>query len=338
MKKTIVGLFVLSVTVVIILTLYNYSSFLTAPKPAPEETVVEQAHSTIAEQTHGVEVAEDETKPFPAPTQKIIIKPLTEEFAFPRIAPENVTIAEKQPAPIPEEKQQSPQSMSKTVPEPASVIPNRPKQNFGLLTDTSETEENEIVEPQSTQVHPSISRKGKRKAEAIRVQPLGKESQEASTTIILNRAHPFIILLDAFDRKSNAQDAIAFYRKRGITAFLVRVNLGGSLGVKYRLFNGMFPSEIAAKTFLAQHHLTGKLIKKASHVDHIGTFNDKNELATSFAKTAEAGAFPYIHGPGNGPFSLYVGLFYSAETAEDQCRDLIDKNLPCKTIPLADLP
>lgn len=156
-------------------------------------------------------------------------------------------------------------------------------------------------------------------------------------TVVPEGTYPSSILLDTLDKWSNAQQAIASYRKQGIAGYWVKVDLG-DLGVKYRLFTGIFPGEAEAKRFLAASRLPGKLIKTTPYAALIGTFREQKDLAVTFTQCTEAGVFPYILGTGNGPFWLYVGAFYTHAGADSQCLELTGKGLPCRAVRRATLP
>lgn len=195
----------------------------------------------------------------------------------------------------------------------------------GLLTDTTETSENSILHPNAAQVN-ATSPKTPEKPSTVSQKKVPISLEIAA---IANGSHPYSILLDTLDESSSAQQAVALYRNKGIAAYWVKVDLGKT-GLKYRLFTGMFDNEGSAGSFIAQQKLSGKLIKNTPYAAHIGTFHDKKELAKAYIKSAEAGTCPYILGKENGPFVLFVGAFYTLEGAENQCRELLTKNVPCK--------
>jgi hypothetical protein len=252
----------------------------------------------------------------------------------------------------PEEKQAIP---AKPKPQPAeteiisdqtpaqeeTTFSQAPMTGLGLLTDTGETEENRLLDPHARQVTaktvPRPKNKTRNQVEKASAEQTVKSIEDLQVTMKPAGAYPFSILLETLDKQGNAEQAVKLYDKKGLASFWVKVDLGEQ-GTKYRLFTGYFPSEKAAKTFLVQQRLSGKLIKTTPYAARIGIFGDKNELAAAHAKTVAAGVFPSILGREDGPFTIFVGAFYTAAGADQQCREVMDKGLACQTVPRATPP
>lgn len=195
-----------------------------------------------------------------------------------------------------------------------------------------------MVDPYSTQV----KRAPRKQPEAVPQQkPVKKtqaEEKNGMEMVHLSAGnHPFSILLETLSKHSNAQQAISFYKKKGLTCYWVKVSLDDE-GDKYRLFTGAFATEAEAKSALVKHHLTGKSVKKTPYAARIGIFSNKEELAATYKKTAATGVVPYVLGTVEESFFLYVGAFYTAEGANSQCRELVDQGLPCQAVSRSTLP
>lgn len=327
LKKLIAGTCLLCFVIIILLVILNLKLSLAPQPPEPFVQLPERKAEEIVDH-----IGTPENAATSSPDATIISAPQPEERK-PAISEELAT-PQKDSAPNSEDHNPlqtptEPISEHSDI-ESTSVSNNQAIQGLGLLTDTGETDENMILDPQSTQVQPTTYRKTTKKWQEPRLEQTMESEGDLEITILPEDAYPFSILLETFDQKSNAQQAITGYRQqRGIAAFWVKVDLGVA-GVKHRLFSGTFPSEAAARSFLARHHLSGKIIKRTPYASEVGVFHDKKELAAVFAKTKEAGTFPYILGTASGQFHLFVGAFYTADGAENQCRALLAKGLPCK--------
>ncbi len=330
MKKLIAGTCILCFLIIILLVILNRKPSLAPQHPKTPEPVVQLPERKAEEIVDHVATPQDVATS--SPEAAILSIPQTEEHK--PITSEELTTPPKNSAPNPEDNT-PPQTQTEPIREQpgiesTSASDNQPIPALGLLTDTGETDENMILDPQSIQVQPTVYKKAQKKGQVPRLKQTIVSDGDMEITILPEDAYPFSILLETFDQKSNAQEAVKRYRQqRGIAAFWVKVDLGLS-GVKHRLFAGNFPTEAAARAFLARHSLSGKIIKKAPYASGVGVFHDKKELAAVFAKTKEADAFPYILGTASGQFHLLVGAFYSAAGAENQCRELLAKGLPCK--------
>ncbi len=208
---------------------------------------------------------------------------------------------------------------------------------FGLLTDTGETEENQIIDPQAAQTAMVAPGQKAPRVKIPAARQRVKGVAEHHITVVPEGAYPFAVLLETFDKQASAERAVVLHRRHNLACYWVKVDLGGP-GVKYRLFTGSFPSRAAAQAAIARHRLTGKPVKRTMYAARIGIYRDNQALAAAFARTAAAGVSPYILGTAKGHYFLYVGAFYSAGGAENQCRDLTALGLPCQPVPRATLP
>ena len=316
MKNAFVGIVILGLVFFALLAIFDLEISITPKKPSPQKIAGHLPENKPEQPIEPVGSAQDIVASSAAPAATAIAEP-PKDAGIPQIVPsEQRDTQAKDPGPSPNDK---------------------PTQNLGLLTDTGETEDNGIFEPHSTQVQPIHPKNAVKKAERPPVETIIQEAAILQIAILPEGNYPFSILLETFDKQANAQQAVALYRKRGFSAFWVKADLGHT-GVKYRLFTGIFATEAAAQTFRSQHHLNAQHVKNTLYSCRIGTFQDKNDLSHTFTKTTETGVFPYVLGKEGGPFFLYVGAFYNADGAENQCRELVNKGLPCKAALRSTLP
>ncbi len=160
---------------------------------------------------------------------------------------------------------------------------------------------------------------------------------DMEATILPVGEYPFSILLETFSEEPIAELAIPYYQKKGISAYLVKVDLGEK-GIQYRLFTGVFATAAEAQQFLDQKQLTDKPIKPTVYSARIGSFQDKDQLANAYIKTIRTGVVPYILGTQEGIYQLYAGAFYTFIGATAQCRDLTEAGLSCEPIKRSTVP
>ncbi len=149
--------------------------------------------------------------------------------------------------------------------------------------------------------------------------------------------YPFSILLATFQEKKIAERATSLYRKQGLSAYWVKVDLE-ERGIRYRIFTGIFSTMPAAHQYLEQSKLVDKFIKPTYYTARVGVFTDKNELAKTYTKARQAGVMPYILGTAKGDYYLYVGAFYTYIGAIAQCRDLAAADLSCEPVKRSTVP
>jgi hypothetical protein len=336
MKKVVPGLIILAAVIITIVGALTIESYL-HPKITLRTQIQTPPQSLPAappqkiEGDLGVAPSTSATEPPTADNMitQIAIEPLTtppeEKQAMPAETKPQAAEAEPEAEIIPEQ----------MPAEEEATFTQAPVTGLGLLTDTGETNENRLLDPHARQVTaktvPRPIKEKQNQVQKVSAEQTVKSVADLQATMVPAGPYPFSILLETLDKRSNAEQAIALYDKKGLTSFWVKVDLGDQ-GIKYRLFTGYFPSETSAKNFLVQRRLSGKLAKNTPYAARIGIFSDKNELAAAHAKTAAAGVFPSILGTENGSFALFVGAFYTAAGGDQQCRELADKGLPCQTV------
>jgi hypothetical protein len=162
MKKAVITIAAVSLVVVILLTFFVLEPFRTVKKTKPVELTVLQQKPTQQEAATPADAVEEMENP----ACKIIIRPLVEESAPPLLAlgPDRAgatnlvtSIEPKPPSPL------QTISISRAIDiQPAIAKGDKAKQGLGLLTDTEETADNQILELQSMQVQPTAARNTKK--------------------------------------------------------------------------------------------------------------------------------------------------------------------------------
>lgn len=140
--------------------------------------------------------------------------------------------------------------------------------------------------------------------------------------------YPFSILLETFDVKETAINAVVLYRKKSIESYWVKVDLGNK-GIKYRLFSGAFRDRKHAELFAKRNNLENKPIKRTRFSALIGKSIDAKKIADLRTAAIQAETVPYLLCNGEGLHFLYVGAFYTTAGAKAQCEDLTKAGLDC---------
>jgi hypothetical protein len=320
MKNFVAGIFVFCGVLVTLWAVSHFRMVANQKQPPPPANNFEQSESPTAESTKP-------TAATPPASDAAVSQESTGTASIP-VAPE---IDGEQPAP-PLEPLPAPahnDQASGNIPASPSIDHTSPSRGWGLLSDTGETEENRLDDPNATMVRATvISKQAKPVAPKIPTQAVTNHRETPSFT---SGDLPFSLLLETYDNPENAIKGVTLYERKGLAAYVVKVDLG-SAGMKYRLFGGTFATEKAAQEAIRSRSLRGKPVKYTPYTAFIGVFNNRQDLAATVDTISRSGAFPYFLGPPTGPFHLVVGAFYTQDGAEAQCRELLAAQLNCTVI------
>lgn len=323
MKNIVAGIFVFCGVLVTLWAVSHYRMVANQDRPPPQSDTFLQTEPPTTESTQP-------TAAIPPAIDDLAL--LSQESTVAASAPTSDTEGEQPsppPAPLPTTEHSD--QASDAIPAAPSVDNSPPSTGWGLLTDTGETEENRIDDPNAAMVKATTPRKTKPVPVKIPTHAVATaDHQEAGS--IASGDLPFSVLLATYDNRENAQKGAALYGKKGIAAYVVKVNLG-DVGSKYRLFSGTFATAELARAFIDDRALRGKLVKHTPFTAVIGAFTDPNALTDIANKATAAGAFPYVLQSAAGPLHLVAGAFYTREGAEHQCRELTASGLPCTVAP-----
>jgi hypothetical protein len=341
MKKVFAGLFILLVALVALFAIIDLAPYLTPRNeklPDGPVPLIEDKREGSLDRTG--EPQGGDAAPIVAGPEDLTLPPAVAPEGSGVPGPLTTGVVETPwtlpTASMPDQPAEAPADAG-TGEQPMKIAEPVPVEVFGLLTDTGETKENQILDPQSAQTAMVAPMPRAPRARVPAARHMAKGLADQTITVVPEGTYPFAILLETFDQQASAEHAVALYRRQNLACYWVKVDLD-NLGVKYRLFTGYFPSQVAAQTAIARHRLAGKPVKQTVYAARLGIFRDHHELVAAFAKTAAAGVSPYILGTANGSYFLYVGAFYTAGGAENQCRDLAAKGLPCQPVIRSTLP
>ena len=142
--------------------------------------------------------------------------------------------------------------------------------------------------------------------------------------------YPFSILLETFDLRETAINAVQLYKEKGINTYLVKVDLG-SKGIKYRLFTGAFTDQENAESYAQQKGLADKPVKMTRFSALLDTANQSEDINSLLETAKKAETMPYLLCTGGRQY-IFVGAFYTITGAKTQCDKLADIGLSCRPV------
>ena len=170
--------------------------------------------------------------------------------------------------------------------------------------------------------------KGEAKEGPTKVASLSKSLSETKTAAKSQKlemrgarlAYPFSVRLSVCHTLRAAKAVVDSYKKKGIEAYWVKVNL--ERGVRFRVFTGSFPSYGEASRFKKEKQLRPCLVQKTPYSALVGNYTHKEELEDKIQSLEKLDCCPYTIVDRDGKFQLYVGAFITRDGAEEQQREL----------------
>jgi septal ring-binding cell division protein DamX len=131
---------------------------------------------------------------------------------------------------------------------------------------------------------------------------------------------PYTLMLSSCRLLQNARNVVAEYRTKGLSPFIVKVELGNGQ-VWWRTMAGCYQTREEAAKAKEQYGLADALIKKMPYTNLVGTFSSEQRAQVEIHHLEELGYSPY---PINGEKSLrlLVGAFETREGAAKQQAEL----------------
>jgi cell division septation protein DedD len=157
---------------------------------------------------------------------------------------------------------------------------------------------------------------------------LGKEELLPEESLL---PYPYSVYLGAYKTPQRAEKAISLYRKKGLSAYWVKVNLGEK-GVWYRVFTGYFKDQNEAEAFIRRKGLADAKAKRTKYATLIGVYATETGAQKKFLVLSKLGYSPYVIETNSGESQLYVGAFYTQAGAEEQRTDLSSKGIQSRVV------
>lgn len=265
-------------------------------------------------------------RPAPTTTAK---KPVTTQQRYRPVSP-----AQKPPAVQPPPKPPAPEQRSVAVKKPPqSTVPAQKPAVAPRPSKTMTLSPRPVVAKRPTAVTPPkpppVVKKPAAPAKQSGKKPaLGKEELLPEESLL---PYPYSIYLGAYKTPDRAEKAIALYRKKGLSAYWVRVNLGEK-GVWHRVFTGYFKDQKEAEAFIKRKGLADAKAKRTKYATLIGVYATEAGAQKKFLVLSKLGYSPYVIETNSGESQLYVGAFYTQAGAEEQRTDLSSKGIQSRVV------
>ncbi|MEZ4527993.1 MAG: AAA family ATPase [Desulfobacterales bacterium] len=152
--------------------------------------------------------------------------------------------------------------------------------------------------------------------------------EEESTDL---EKYPYSVQLASFRTWERTEEALASYKKKGIPAYWVKMKADEG-GLRFCIFAGIFEKQQDAERFISSRNAEGALAVRTPYAGLVKTFPSTPEASEYAALLAEKGHSCYVIARNDGRHYLYAGAFRTPEGAEQQCRELISKNIDCRAV------
>jgi len=141
---------------------------------------------------------------------------------------------------------------------------------------------------------------------------------------------PYSLYLGSAPYPDQAERGVSRYRRRGIDAYWVEVEL--SKGIWYRLYTGYFESEEQAENFKEDKKLQEAEVKELPYANLIAAYSSKKEAQDKARVLKEQGYSPYVAKDGHEKFRVLIGAFYSEDRAQRQYSELRAKGIESEIV------
>jgi len=188
---------------------------------------------------------------------------------------------------------------------------------------------NNIINQETEPVAQSNTVPSQKILEAKKTAPqIGKETKVSIAPAL---SYPYSIHADSFRSKQSAELSAEAYRKIGLQAFWVWVELGKK-GVWYRVFIGCYKDSETAEKIISTKQLKGIKPGRTRYANFIGTYLSEDSLKNQMRFLSESGYSPYFIKDDKGEHHLYVGAFYTIKGAEKLSNELSSKGIRSQVV------
>jgi len=143
--------------------------------------------------------------------------------------------------------------------------------------------------------------------------------------------YPYTLQVGSYRTLKRAEKAISIYRKKNLSPYWVKVDLGEN-GLWFRVFVGHFKDKEKAKTFKQEHKITDGLIKRVAYANLIGIYQAEEQFEDEFLILEKNGYFPYVIKDEQDLFRLFVGAFFTRAGVEKQHASLLEQGIDSKIV------
>jgi cell division septation protein DedD len=165
----------------------------------------------------------------------------------------------------------------------------------------------------------------KKKSRPQSTSPAWKPSRSAATL------YPYSVYLGSYRTTEGLQEAVSSYRKRGLSPYWVKIDLGQK-GIWFRVFTGFFETREKADAFIRKNQIRDAATKHTRYTVLVGTYKSEKEVNTKKMELRAVGYCPYDVKEMNGACRVYTGAFYQMARAEKHVADLASKGIPAEVV------
>ena len=105
--------------------------------------------------------------------------------------------------------------------------------------------------------------------------------------------YPYSLQIGSYRTLKRADAAITIYRKKALSPYWVKVDLGKN-GTWYRVFVGHFSDKENAINYNEKHKITRSLIKRIPYANLIGVYMLEEQFEDEMTVIESKGYFPYV--------------------------------------------
>lgn len=125
---------------------------------------------------------------------------------------------------------------------------------------------------------------------------------------------PYSIMLASCRRPDSAQAVMQKIRRKGLSPYVVRVDLGQK-GIWWRVFEGKYSSATEASDIRSQYKLSESLVKKTPYAIQIGAYASQQDADAEVRRLEKLKHSPYFVPAKKNKQRLLVGAFASKKGA-----------------------
>jgi cell division septation protein DedD len=140
------------------------------------------------------------------------------------------------------------------------------------------------------------------------------------------KSYPYSVYLGSFRKEDAVRKALALYRERGLSPYLVRRDFGAK-GVWLRIYAGHFETREEADVFIKKIQIPEAETNHTRYAVFIGAYSSLAQAQAKARSLSEAGCHPYIIGEKPPRIRVYTGAFYREEDAKIELAWLASKGV-----------
>ena len=142
---------------------------------------------------------------------------------------------------------------------------------------------------------------------------------------------PYSIYLGSFKKEEALQNAVRIFKERGLSPYIVRMDLGEK-GVWLRVFSGHFETQEEAEAWIKKNQIPEAETKNTRYAVLVGVYHSKQEAEARVRALENSGCHPYAIGVNQADLRLYSGAYYRMEDAEKELAWLASKGVKGKIV------